>query len=71
VNGGVLRGRLRSQHVISGKWIVDFFFPEVRLAIEVDGNYHLEKDRALKDREKELDCTRFDITLVRVHNSEV
>ena len=71
VNGGALRDRFKSQHVISGKWIVDFFFPEVRLAIEVDGNSHLERNRVIKDLQKEIDCERFDITLVRVRNSDV
>jgi very-short-patch-repair endonuclease len=40
LNGGVLSGRFRTQHPISGKWIVDFFFPEVPLAIELDGAHH-------------------------------
>jgi len=71
VNGGVLWGRFECQHVISGKWIVDFFFPEVRLAIEVDGLSHLKNERVMKDRQKELDCERFDITLVRVQNRDV
>ena len=71
VNGGALRERFKIQHVISGKWIVDFFFPEVRLAIEVDGNSHFDRDRAIKDIQKEKDCERFDITLVRVLNSDV
>src|SRR5690349_16785529 len=35
VGARVLGGPFRTQHVISGKWIVDFFFPEIRLAIEV------------------------------------
>lgn len=71
VNGGALRKRFKCQHVISGKWIVDFFFPEVRMAIEVDGGSHLEPERAIKDIQKETDCARFDITLVRVRNSDV
>src|SRR5262245_54678657 len=37
INGGVLRGRFKCQHAISGKWIVDFFVPEIRLGIEIDG----------------------------------
>src|ERR1700692_3618839 len=40
LNDGVLRGKFRREHVVSGKWIVDFFFPEIRLAIEVDGSLH-------------------------------
>jgi very-short-patch-repair endonuclease len=71
LNSGVLRGRFRSQHAVSGRWIVDFFFPEIRLAIEVDGRVHRSKEQRAKDAEKERDCRRFDITLVRISNSEV
>src|SRR3981081_3172884 len=37
LTGGILRGKFKREHVVSGKWIVDFFFPEIRLRIEVDG----------------------------------
>ena len=40
LNGGVLRDKFKREYAISGKWIVDFFFPEIRLAIEVDGSIH-------------------------------
>ena len=71
LNGGVLRGKFRREHVISGKWIVDFFFPEIRLAIEVDGSIHDTQVQRAKDREKEVDCKRFDITLLRLRNAEI
>ena len=71
LNSGILKGRFRTQHVISGQWIVDFFFPEIRLAVEVDGSVHRTKEQKIRDTEKEKDCRRFDITLVRVSNSEV
>ena len=71
LNGGALRGRFRTQHPVSGKWIVDFFFPEVRLAIELDGGHHGRGEQGERDRIKERDCRRFDITLVRFTNAEV
>jgi very-short-patch-repair endonuclease len=40
VNGHALEGRFEREWVCGGRWIVDFYFPEVRLAIEVDGGYH-------------------------------
>ncbi len=43
LNGGVLQGRFQREHVVSGKWIVDFFFPEIRLVIEVNGSAHNTK----------------------------
>ena len=50
---------------------MDFFFPEVRLAIEIDGGHHGRGQQAERDRNKERDCRRFDITLVRFTNAEV
>lgn len=55
----------------SGKWIVDFFLPEVRLAVEVDGGYHTTRMQQARDAEKEADCARFDVTLVRLSNAQV
>ncbi len=71
LNNGVLRGRFRQQHVISGKWILDFFFPEIRLGIEVDGPSHDSNEQRARDSHKQADCDRFDITLLRLTNEEV
>jgi very-short-patch-repair endonuclease/ribosomal protein S30 len=71
LNNGVLKGRFVIQHVVSGKWIVDFFFPENRLAIEIDGDYHSDPKQKIKDKIKEKDCRTFDITLIRLSNTEV
>lgn len=71
LNNGALRGRFQREYVISGKWIVDFFFPDIRLAIEVDGSIHSRADQRIKDRLKNADCERFDITMMRVTNKEV
>lgn len=71
LNRGVLKGRFATQHVVSGRWIVDFFISAIRLAIEVDGTFHRTEERQLLDAEKERDCVRFDITLLRVTNADV
>jgi very-short-patch-repair endonuclease len=71
LNRGVLRGRFRTQHAISGRWIVDFFFPQIRLAVEVDGSVHRGDEQRVLDLEKEQDCARFDITLLRITNADV
>lgn len=70
-NHSLFKNKFKTQYPISGKWIVDFFFPEVRLAIEVDGYYHKNPNQRQRDRMKEADCQRFDITLIRIHNREV
>lgn len=69
--GGALLGKYRCQHVISGRWIVDFFFPEIRLAVEIDGSIHGTDEQQRKDHLKDADCNRFDITMVRITNAEV
>jgi very-short-patch-repair endonuclease len=71
LNGGVLRHRFRREHVISGKWIVDFYFPEIRLAIEVDGSVHDDPYQKGRDREKDQDCARLGITMLRIQNREI
>jgi very-short-patch-repair endonuclease len=71
LNGGALRGKFKREHIVSGKWIVDFFFPEIRLAIEVDGSAHNTQVQRLKDLKKDSDCRRFDITVLRLRNAEI
>jgi very-short-patch-repair endonuclease len=71
LNDGALRGKFKREHVVSGKWIVDFFFPEIRLAIEVDGSVHDTPVQRAKDLKKDSDCKRFDITVLRIRNAEI
>ncbi|SEG10340.1 Very-short-patch-repair endonuclease [Thalassococcus halodurans] len=71
LNDGVLRQKFVREHVISGQWIVDFFFSEIRLAVEVDGSIHLTGHQLHRDKLKDADCAKFDITILRITNSEV
>ena len=71
LNGGVLRGKFKRERAVSGKWIVDFFFQEIRLAIEVDGSIHLTKDQLERDRQKDEDCAKLDITVLRLTNGDI
>ncbi len=71
LNSGILRGRFKREYAISGKWIVDFWIPEIRLAIEVDGSVHLTEDQIKRDKLKDADCARFDITVLRITNREI
>lgn len=68
---GVMRGRWREQHQIGGDWLIDFYFPEVRLAIEIDGLIHNTAEQRKRDLKKEAAIERHDITLVRFTNNEV
>jgi very-short-patch-repair endonuclease/ribosomal protein L37E len=73
LNNGVLRGKFQRDWTFysTGKWILDFFFPENRLGIEIDGGYHSTKEQRQRDSEKEKACEAFDITLLRITNREL
>ena len=71
LNGGVLRGLFFREWAFADRWILDFFFHEIRLGIEVDGSIHELPAQKQRDREKELACDEWSITLLRVTNREV
>jgi len=71
LNEGALDGRFRREWVCGGRWIVDFYFPEVRLAIEVDGGYHRARMQRGRDLLKENELEAVGITLLRLTNEEV
>lgn len=71
LNDGVLRGRFMREWVCGNKWVVDFFFPEIRLAVEIDGEYHGSLAQAIRDAERELGIERLMVTFVRFTNAEV
>ena len=52
-----------------GPYILDFFCPQVRLAIELDGEQH--KDAIVYDKERESFLKNSDIKTIRFWNSEV
>ena len=71
LNHGILKGRFIREFTVANKWNLDFFFPENRLAIEVDGSIHRRPDQRRRDTEKEQACVEWDITLIRLTNQEV
>ena len=71
VNDGALRGRFQREWAYGGRWIIDFYFREVRLGIEVDGAYHRSLKQQLRDIDRELSIERECITVVRVTNEDV
>jgi very-short-patch-repair endonuclease len=60
--------RFRRQAVILG-WIVDFWCPEFRLVVEVDGSYH--KERAGHDARRDDVMSSADISILRLSNDQV
>ncbi len=67
---GALAGMFEREHRL-GSWIVDFYFPAIRLAIEVDGGYHRAQSRWRKDLRKTADLTAQGITVLRLTNAQV
>ena len=59
--------KFRRQHRFS-KYVLDFYCPELRLAVEVDGSYHELRDVADYDSRRTLDLMESGIVVVRVTN---
>jgi very-short-patch-repair endonuclease len=71
VNDGALEGRFRREWVCGGRWIVDFYFPEARLAIEVDGGYHRSTFQLGWDLFKAAELEVAGLTVMRLTNLDV
>ena len=54
-----------------GKYVVDFYCPEIKLAIEIDGNTHHTKDELEYDRKRQNEIEELDIKFLRFTNEEV
>ncbi len=59
--------RFIRQYSVEG-YVIDFFSPEVRLAIEIDGGYHLSPDQQIYDKSRSRYLKAADITEVRFTN---
>lgn len=71
LRGNQLKGRkFRRQHSV-GSYVLDFYCPTERLAIEVDGSVHNEPDVVLHDRERDEALAGLAVTTVRITNDEV
>lgn len=67
---GALRGEFKREWPIEG-WFLDFYFPSIRLAIEVDGGYHRAQTQWREDQLKAAALQVLGITLLRLSNREV
>ena len=72
---GVLRGsrlgvRFRRQHP-AGHFILDFWCPEAKLAVEVDGDVHDSDDRREKDAHRTALLDQYGYKVIRFRNDEV
>ncbi len=66
-----LSGRkFRRQHSV-GNYILDFYCPEERLAIELDGEHHEEDEQKEYDQKRTEYLNGLKITVVRFKNTDV
>ena len=62
--------KFRRQHPIAG-YILDFYCHKLRISIEVDGGYHLNKEQKELDTQRTEYLKSVDITEYRFTNEEI
>ena len=62
--------KFRRQHGVD-IYVVDLFCPELRLAIEVDGDSHFEPEQMARDERRTTFLRQLGITVIRFRNDEV
>ena len=62
--------KFRRQHSVD-RFVVDFYCPELRLAIEVDGDSHFTPMARIYDRGRQTQIESFGISFLRVLNEDV
>ncbi|MEP6944901.1 MAG: DUF559 domain-containing protein [Acidobacteriota bacterium] len=68
LKGSKLDGRkFRRQHSV-GNYILDFYCPDERLAIELDGQVHRNETAEVRDLERKVFLSRHGIKVVRFEN---
>ena len=60
--------RFRRQHIIAG-YVVDFYCPSLRLAIEVDGSVH--EAQGERDEQRTRNLAQLGVTVLRIPNARV
>ena len=69
-NRKLLGFKFRRQHSV-GNYILDFYCPERKLAIELDGNQHYDKDSIEYDNYRDEFCKSIGIYTLRFSNFEI
>jgi len=71
LKGGRLEGwKFRRQHP-AGPYVLDFYCPEVQLAVEIDGYAHETEDRPERDRLRDLRLAERGVRTLRIAAFEV
>ena len=69
-NRKILGYKFRRQYGIDA-YVVDFYCPKLKLAIEIDGRIHLLKAMKMADSERQEYIEQFEISFLRFTNDEV
>ncbi|MBF0559531.1 MAG: DUF559 domain-containing protein [Nitrospirae bacterium] len=70
LKGKGLGFKFRRQYSI-GRFIVDFYCPALKLAIEIDGNSHYTEAANISDRAREEIIERYGCVFLRFTNQEI
>lgn len=62
--------KFRRQHPMNG-FILDFYCPELKLAIEIDGQVHQNSYQIAYDKERTENLQEVGISILRFWNSEI
>ena len=62
--------KFRRQHSV-GPYILDFYCPEARLCVELDGESHLKENAIAYDKERSAYLSRLNIQVLRFLNTDV
>jgi len=62
--------KVRRQYGIDN-FIIDFYCPKLKLAIEVDGDVHYYKDKKITDLKKDETLLREGIKIIRLKNQDL
>src|SRR5262249_34662239 len=62
--------KFRRQYGV-GPFVLDFYCPALKLAVEIDGDSHFEEGAAARDRERQVRLEQYGIRFLRVTNLDV
>ena len=61
---------VKRQYVVEN-YILDFFIPQVNVAIEIDGSQHYETDAKKADQKRDADLALVGIKVIRYTNNDI
>ena|SRR5680860_552242 len=70
LKGNQLGYKFRRQHGI-GKYIVDFYCPELKLIVEIDGDVHGFEENIIKDNARQEFLESLSLKVLRYTNNDV